>query len=282
MAIASGNLYFKIYNNADVKNVRARLSQASGDELHEMFRIDSYSGHSALETIQYHRDILRTNKDYVPHLFLIIDRHNVKEGVLVVNLEPEHGYVDGLRYKAPQATAVIASLEIYNTTWDEDRDTHDERPPLAPRDLFAVYNVLPSTAGNQESFQSALFYLDDGVSSLGYGSDWEGFGDNNTRRMVRSYYCPAEIDGVKDLDKVIAKHRQYAEANGLDTTMFVIVDETDWEEKGILFVKITPDGLVDKFRRKGPTAGEMLNWIYIGLMTWEEAKHWDSSIVVVE
>ena len=276
--------FFKIYNNASVRDVRMKMNPNSSDQLYEMYRIDSYTGHTALETIEYHRNILRMNEDYVPHLFIIIDRMNLKdEGVLVVNLEPEHGYIDGLRRKAAEAADIIASLEIYNETWDEDRDNcRREKTLLNPFDWFAVYNLLQPTAEEQKSFRSALFYLDDGVSSLGYGSDWEGFGDDEKRKMVRQYYHPVEMKGVRDLDQIATTHGQYAEANDVDPTMFVVIDETQWEEKGILFVKVTPDGVIDKFRRKGPTTGEMLNWIFIGLMTWEEAKNWDSSSIVNE
>ena len=81
----------------------------------------------------------------------------------------------------------------------------------------------------------------------------------------------------RDLDRIVAKHARYARANDLDPIHFAVVDNTDWEERGILFIKVTKDDAFDRFRRKGPTAGEMLNWIFIGLMTWEEAKNWDSS-----
>ena len=293
--------FFKIYNNVGVVNAQAMiLDHASSGEPDKMYRLDLYSGHTALETIQYHRDIVRPNRDYIMNLFIIIDRLDIaNEGVLLINLEPEHGFVDGLRYPASQAANVVASLDIYNETWEEDRETEPcEKTALSPFDWFAVYNLLSltstssslsftsatnaATAKNRKSFRSALFYLDDGVSSLGYDSDWEGFEDDERRRMMRGYYRPIETESHKNIDEIVADHAQYAESNSLDPVMFVIVDDINWEERGFLFVKKTPDGVLDRFRRKGPTAGEMLNWIFVGLMTWKEAKNWNTSSVVTE
>ena len=313
--------FFKIYNNARVSNARALLDNTEyADKADETYRVDSYSGHTALETLQYHRNIVQPNQDYVMGLFIIIDRPDLAEqGVLIVDLESEHGHFDGLRFDIENAGNVLASLEVGNDSLSEEREGRpDRKTPFHPYMWFAVYDLIsaPSSSSSSSSsspsvttsaeerlkleqpFRSALFYLDDGLSSLAYESDsGENFKDKGRSRMMRRIYRsvrPEDIhSGVSDrssetkiLDQIIANHIHHAQVNAMDPSMFVVVDDIDWEDKGVLLIRLTTtqNGSVevDQFRRKGPTAGEMLNWIYIGLMTWEEAKAWDNSSLVSE
>lgn len=273
---------YKVYDITGLENVPKEVRKYFGRRrLNDLYEIDtSYSGHTALETIQYHRDVVKANDVYILELFVIVDRPNVlEEGVLVVNLDPEHGYIDAVRYPASIAADVVPSLSICNHEWVEDRvEVSPEYEKLRPTNWFAVYDLLPSS--EQKSFRSALFFLDDGLTSLCYGPESSHRHENDEeRRMERNYYSPVKLEGQenKNLDQIIASHAQYAKANNLDPIHFVVVDDVEWEEKGILFIRTTSEGVVDRFRRQGRTAGEMLNWIFIGLMTWEEAKNWDSS-----
>lgn len=280
MSINLPDSEFKAYLNTGLEDVPIEaLKYFSKRRLNDLYEIDtSYNGHTALEVVQHHQDVVKANNIYVLEYIIIIDRPDVaKEGVLIVHISPEDGFIDAVRQPASEAANIPPSLSISNTDWIDERiDISPKRKNYYPINWFAVYNLLPPT--RQEAFQSALFFLDDGMTSLCYGLDSDEDEPNNKRQINREYYCPVNMDGEeRNLDQTIAKHAQYARAHNLDPIHFAVVDDTEWEEKGILFVKVIKDDSVDRFRRKGPTAGEMLNWIFVGLMTWEEAKNWDSS-----
>ena len=277
---------FKVYDTTGSDNPQEVIHQISGYQGDETFRLESLPGQTAQRTIQHHRDSVQHDDEYYNNLFLIVDRPNVSEqGVMMVNLEAYESYFDGVRVEANAAGDAVGSLSIVNTDWSENRENYsDEKTNLYPFDWFALYNRLPS----QEvvSFNSALKAMNDGLGVLDLDDEDDDDDDDNDdddggRQPVaqREYYRAVKVTDDKNLNQIIADHAQYAETHNLDPNMFAVVDDADWKSKGMLMVKVTPEG-VDMFRRKGPAAGEMLNWIYIGFMTWEEAKTWDSSTIV--
>merc|ERR1712072_580061 len=83
------------------------------------------------------------------------------------------------------------------------------------------------------------------------------------RRQTR----PAPATGL--LDEIVSQHREIASRDNLSAEFFAAIDER-YETDGALIARAPPDQ--DSFRCKGPAAGEILGWIYLGFMTWDEAK----------
>ena len=291
---------FKVYDTAGLQTPQEVLYQISDAPEEEGFELESFTGETAQRTIQHHRDSVRPDDEYYSNLFLVVDRPNVSEhGVLMVSLDAFEGYFDGLRIETGLAGDAVGSLSIFNTDWHEHRDDYDEeRTNLKPSGWFALYDGLPS--GQEASFRLAFKAMNDGLGVLDFGDDGgdgnigdsdaddgrgggDGDGNGNENDSMpttqRNYYRAVKTRGDEDTSQIIANHAQYAETNRLDPHMFAVVDDADWKDKGVLIVKVTSED-VDSFRRKGPAAGEMLNWIYIGFMTWEEAKNWDSDTIV--
>ena len=275
---------FKVYDTVGL-NRPGIIQEFEDNDGGEFFNYELYEGHTTQEVIQHHRRSVQAQPNIFLNLFLVVDRENIaEEGLLMVNLEPYHGYVDGVREDYGQAGNAIMSLSIFNTDWWEARghDQSSAKTSLVPNRWFAVYNMLPADA--RKSFESALFLMNDGLGDASFDDDDEqlAHGDQGADQPKtspqRDYHVPVEAGG-KDLDRIVADHARYAESHGLDPVYFAVIDDTDWAEKGVAFVRVASDG-VDRFRRRGRTAGEMLNWIFIGLMTWDEAKNWDGRSIV--
>lgn len=73
----------------------------------------------------------------------------------------------------------------------------------------------------------------------------------------------------QSVDEVLANHAAYARENTKDPCFLVIVDE-DYKDQGPLIVRLSPER--DSFRCQGPVAGELLRWIFISFMSWDEVK----------
>jgi hypothetical protein len=126
----------------------------------------------------------------------------------------------------------------------------------------------------RDSFEVALKWVNDGVGQMGQEEEYD---DRANRDLPcdaqRSIYRAVIGEGMSEgLDEIIQHHAAYAESQNLDPTMFAVVDTPAWETEGILIVRIQPE--VSSFRREILLAGEMLNWIFIGFLTWDEAKAW--------
>lgn len=283
MVDPNGHSVFRVYDTAGLQNPQSVLAQTSGEQGNDAFEMVSLPRETAQRTIRYHRESVQADDRLHDSLLLIIDRLGTEEqGVLMVNLQPYHGHVDGLRIEAAQAGDALASLDIANTDWVEEReDFGTEKTNLKPVKWFALYNMLPGS--ERSSIEPALKSMNDGVGALGIDFDDDdagGAASNSASNDIaqRDFYSAIETDG-RDLDDIIGKHAEYAKNHILDPAMFAVVDDVDFNNKGVLIVKVSSEG-TDSFRRKGPTAGEMLNWIFVGLMTWEEAKNWDPSTIV--
>ncbi|KAH6691589.1 hypothetical protein F5X68DRAFT_259610 [Plectosphaerella plurivora] len=71
------------------------------------------------------------------------------------------------------------------------------------------------------------------------------------------------------LQNIKDEHATRAKEDGMDPVFFAVIDE-DYETQGPLLVRV--DGEGDSFRCKGPVGGELMRWIFVKLMTWDEAK----------
>ena len=262
---------FKVYNivgSSSAAPLSPLLQEIQEDEY---FYIENYQDHSAQETVQYHLESVHPGDRYYLQHFIIIDRSDIaNQGVMVLNTD-YNGYIDAIRREANSVNDIVRSLSITNTDWWEERgDIPQNESKLVPIDRFALYNLFP-TEQQQSSFEEALFLMNDGLGTL----DGESIKDSDSPRAAqRDYYQAAESD-VKTIDQLIDNHYRYANAHQLDPGMFAAVD-LEWKDQGILIYNLTQQGKTDSFRRKGPTAGEILNWVFVGLMTWEEAKSFGS------
>ena len=282
--------FFKIYYIASPA-IPDLVSQEIGSyQGSDGFHTEQYWNHTIQETIRHHRKIVKPGGMYHPDLIMIIDRPDVSvDGVLVLNLN-YHGYVDAVRREIAEAGDILGSLSILNTDWSEERDACGEETRFIPRSWFALYNLLPDDDDDgddtavaaaekdeqESSFKLALKLINDGIGSPDLDSDNE---EENPYILAgpREYYRPIESKG-KNLDQIIAGHGQRAKEQQLDPSMFAVAD-SDWKDDGFLILKLTQTGeVVDSFRHRGYTAGEMLPWIFIGFMTWEEAKSWDPTV----
>ena len=274
---------FKVYNIVSGSNggsgSAAPLSPLlQGIQEDEYFYIENYQDHSAQGTVQHHLESVRPGDRYYLQYFIIIDRFDIaNQGVMVLNTD-YNGYIDAVRREADSVNDIVRSLSITNTDWWEERgDTTQNESHLVPINRFALYNLLP-TEQQQSSFEEALFLMNDGLGILDLSDSTSSGGTINDsdspREAQRDYYQAAESDG-KTIDQLVNDHYQYANTHQLDPGMFAVVDP-DWKDQGILIYNLMQQGRFDSFRRKGPTAGEMLNWVFVGLMTWEEAKNFGS------
>lgn len=81
-------------------------------------------------------------------------------------------------------------------------------------------------------------------------------------------YKAAHTDD-RDIRHVMDNHSSYVQENRVDPSLFAAIDG-EYETEGPLIVRVKPDQ--DSFRCNGEVAGEILRWIFINFMTWDEAK----------
>ncbi|KAF1831867.1 hypothetical protein BDW02DRAFT_571608 [Decorospora gaudefroyi] len=234
------------------------------------FDIISLRGSRAQVVCQRHRTDVNGAENLHSKLFLIFDREPAQQrGVLLVNLKPYHGIPDAFRYLPEQATNCIASLNLVNTEWNEVRTSSDTaRTESWPANWFALYSLLP--AGQEGAFSMILKAMNDGVQYV--GSDAEGEEPGGEARKFHRGIIRSE----DNLPNIIAQHTAYARDHGLDVERFAVVDQEE-KEDGILLVQVQ-EQQADSFRCKLPVAGELLFWIYIGFMTWDDAKSFASNV----
>ncbi|KAF2126645.1 hypothetical protein P153DRAFT_369316 [Dothidotthia symphoricarpi CBS 119687] len=244
-------------SDVDLDAILKLLHPINGDD---DFSVVALRGYAAQQVCQRHRDDADSTDDMHSKLFLIFDRDNPQQqGVLLVNLKPYHKYPDAVRQLPEHATNCIASLNIVNTEWHEVRGSSDDtKTEFWPANWFALYNLL--SKGHEEDFSTVVKSMNDGVQYI--GSDAEG---EEPKGGARKFHR-AIGQSKQDLAQTIAQHSTYARDHGVDAERFAVVDK----EEGILFIQIQTQ--YDSFRCKLPVAGELLNWIYIGFMTWEDAK----------
>lgn len=146
-----------------------------------------------------------------------------------------------------------------------------------PQNWFALYKLLAS----ENDYANAKDAMSLGVHELGNSegdSDEEGDDEGNEgsdeEGGVPTLAAPQEIyravrPETVDLNDVIAQHPSYTRENHLSPDSFAAIDERFGSEGPVL---VCVGEETDSFRCKGPAAGEILRWIYVGFMSWEEAK----------
>ncbi|KAL9105602.1 MAG: hypothetical protein Q9227_009260 [Pyrenula ochraceoflavens] len=240
--------------------------------------IENFPHMSVRDVVRFHE-----NKEYekTTHLdsfgfedyCLIVDRLPVeKHGILVVCLDFD-GAPDALRMPVNVETGMaLASLQEFNTDWLENREVAvtAEEAALRPDHDFALYNLIPEFDEKDEEsglnvFEAITRRLESGMELICMK------GKENYSDRLRPMYVGITGDG-KDLKQIKANHVAVAKEKGLDSTFFAVLD-SQWKKEGLLFVRLAIEGNdEDQFRHRGPKTGELLCWIWTGLLNWEEAK----------
>ncbi|KAL9114253.1 MAG: hypothetical protein Q9227_001675 [Pyrenula ochraceoflavens] len=244
------------------------------------------------DTIAHHRQHHNTSTldSPCPDYIFVLDREDIAEhGILLVNVK-FYDSADAVRMPLRHDTtlAIYAMIQITGD-WVELRDqpADAEEARFRPVKKFVVYSLLPSSAkdfqgSNKTPFDAIMMLLDQGLFcevQMEYNSDPETFTPG------RDYYVPV-LAHAQTLSHIKSNHRTLAAHHNYDPNTFIVLD-SEWKEKGLLFVRaptaaaagITAEGDndgetdgSDEFRHKGPKCGELLNWAWTGLMSWEEAK----------
>jgi hypothetical protein len=218
-----------------------------------------FRGNNVQSAFDFHRALNHEEQDVHPTLLIVLDTQNISEqGVLVVNLS-YHNTVDALRMPAAEAGISVCSLSIDNTTWQETREScNDQQPPLTAVKQFLVYGLRLDS----EDLEIACQSMNDGLGALNAQEQPGGFSE------YRSIYVKGPLE--YDLEEIKTRHCQVAKEMGCSESMFAVV-ERDRCQEGVLLVKLDESSDHQHIRKKLPIAGEILNWVYIGLWTWQEA-----------
>lgn len=252
---------FRVYKTCNIsnENIHTLLSaETEGAVSEDDYEIQNLDG-TAQTACQHHRSTVTAGGEYHLSLFVIVDRADAREeGVLNVNLKPYHGYPDAVRTPPGDAIEAISSLSIMNTDWYEERDS-------GPVHQFALYNLLSDEA----QFEKAKNGMNFGVQQLNLPEDSDDEDFEPLETPPHEAHRAVQPEG-KDFSEVSAEHPTYARENELSEEYFAVID-VEYDNQGPLFVRLRGDKQ-DSFRCKGPAAGELLGWIYIGFMTWGEAK----------
>ncbi|KAG5925933.1 hypothetical protein E4U42_003814 [Claviceps africana] len=257
-------LAFKVYITAsDLEEAAVLEALCPGNaEDAENFKVEKLVGQKTQHVIQRHRDANHNESGTNSKLFLVFDSPDLSErGTLLVTLDEYHGFDDGVRLLPDDANGVISSMSISNEDWYTVRqDVPDSMTPMIPLDHFALYNALT----RREDFNYALMAMNKGLQDVGV-SDPAEEGDVDE---LPKFYKPVRALN-RNLDQIISDHPLYAHEQGLDEAHFALIDG-EYRHKGALLVQVSPDR--DSFRCEGEVAGEILRWVFINLMTWDDAK----------
>ncbi|OBS25990.1 hypothetical protein FPOA_06520 [Fusarium poae] len=287
-----------------------RLVHPEADD-DDAVHIEVHVGKTAQELIQHHRDttpITRNSKIH-PRLFIVVDTADLdNRGVLLVALDEYHGFNDAVRGPIDEKRDELMSLSIANDDWYTAKQISDQdKPEAVPKKYFVLYNLI----SDQDAFYKAFERLNRGLSEVnvqdeeneenmdsdvdsgdedGEGNDdtnerdeddeWEDEDEDEDEEMGEEedededeegwdHYYIAFKPEVQTLSNVKDTHRNRAIENNQDPSMFAIIDN-EYESQGTLIMRVSPED--DSFRCKGDVAGEILRWIFISFMSWDEAK----------
>ena len=255
---------FRVYVSAtiDVQTIPTLLSCEYSEDGKEGYDVQEVREQTTQDICRRHRQSAPPGGEFYSTLFLIIDnREPQTQGVLVVNLDPYHGYPDAVRHWPGDAGNVVGSLSIANSDWyDERHSLVEHKTALTPEKWFALYSLVDSD--DAAKFDVALRVMNEGVQSVGVD------GSPGELGVTKQYHRGIRPDS-HELPDIKAAHSGCAVSHGLAMDMFAVVDQ-EYDSLGPLFVKISPEE--DSFRCTNPVAGEILGWIFINFMTWEDAK----------
>ncbi|KAL6716728.1 hypothetical protein ACLMJK_006296 [Lecanora helva] len=209
-------------------------------------------------------------------LFVIADRVDwATSYVLAVNLDYE-GFMDALRMKAGVAGDAIPSCDILNTDWYEliGRMTGH----MYPKGAFAVYASSAIVVKKQADL----------LENLNVGLEVRKQYSAAVCRIARGGF-PSSVeteqgkDDEVDLQPIAKEHARVAKDENFDPALFVVADELDWDDYGVIIVRASEDGtVVDSCRKPVDAASEILTWVHQGLLTWDEGKAWDDDKRTIE
>ena len=200
--------------------------------------------------------------------FVVADRADwATSSILAVNLDYE-GFIDATRMKAGVAGDAIPSCNIMNTDWYELMGRMTGH--MYPKAAFAVYTSSAIEGKKERELLATLnagleIRKQDsaGVCRLGHAS-------------VPTAAASEGKDDEVDLVPIANEHVRTAKEEGLDPALFIVADELDWDDYGVLLVRVTgEDAKVDSCRKPVDVAAEILTWLHQRLFTWEEGKLWD-------
>ncbi|KAG5913455.1 hypothetical protein E4U61_006861 [Claviceps capensis] len=257
-------LAFKVYITAsDLKEsvVLQALSRYHHGEIEDIV-IERFDGLDTQEVIHIHRNSSHREYGTHPTLLLILDSTDLEErGALLVSLNEYHGFDDALRLIPDLSIDFMSSLSASAEGWYTLRlDVPDEKTAATPFRWFALYKA----SSQRGTFNEAVVAMNRGVQEAGVaGPDRE----SGVEELPRIY--TAARGRQRSLDQIIDDHPFFAEMRGVDPDHFAVIDG-EYRKKGALIVQVSPER--DSFRCKGDVAGEILRWIFINFMTWDEAK----------
>lgn len=228
---------------------------------------DSFLNQPVSAIVNYHRTSSGVfNKQYL----IIADRTEwVGSGILAINLDFD-GFVDATRMAAGVAGDAIPSVSILNSEWYEILGTRENG--MYPKELFAVY-ASETIKRQLEGEGTLLAALNAGLESR---KDYSAQVCRLASAPLAVFTGLDKAEVENEVSSIAKEHTQFARGEGFDLGTFILADETDWEDHGVLLVRVAKDGaIVDRCRRPIEVAAEILTWIYLGLYTWEEGKVWD-------
>ncbi|KAF4987069.1 hypothetical protein FDECE_15623 [Fusarium decemcellulare] len=277
------------------------------DDDSDAVHVEIHIGKTAQELIQHHRDttpITRNSKIH-PRLLIVVDTKDLdNRGVLLVALDEYHGFNDAVRGPIEEKRDELMSLSVSNDDWYTAKQISDEdKPQAVPKKRFAVYNLLSDQMAFDEAFEKLNSGLsevhvqddenDENMETENDSGDEEGEGIDDTNEQDEDdewedeeeddemgeeededeegwdHYYKGFKPEVQTLSNVKDTHRTRATENNQDPDVFAIIDD-EYASQGTLIMRISPEE--DSFRCKGDVAGEILRWIFISFMTWDEAK----------
>jgi hypothetical protein len=254
-----GHIYaYPILSLPNIDQVILSLNDEDPDEKTITIPRD-FTSQTVQSVIDYHRTLSHKDQDVHPTLLVVLDTHDVSgRGVLIVNLD-YYNTIDAVRMPISEAGISICSLSIDNNTWEETREScNDQRPPLTAVKQFLVYGLHLDKNNLEISCQS----LNDGLGALNAQGEPEGFAE------YRSIYVKGPLED--DLGQIKAGHCRIARETGCSESMFAVVEST-YSKDGVLLVNLNESDNEGHIQKKLPIAGEVLNWVYLGLWTWYEA-----------
>lgn len=259
----SSGYRFKVYNTcgSSPENINTLLSADTDGSVDEgQYEIQNLQS-TAQTVCQHHREHVSAGSDFDKSLFVIFDREEARmQGVLLVNMDPYHGYPDAVRELPDSAIETLASLSISNTDWYTVRETDEEhKTALVPQDWFALYDMTTSR-DDSAGAKTAMNY---GLQNVGLDEDEEP-----ASVPPKEIYRGVQTE-TTNIDEIIARHPAAAADENFSENIFAAIDSS-YQTEGPLFVRVHPER--DSFRCRGPAAGEILMWIFIGFMMWDEAE----------
>lgn len=243
-------------------------------EVKEIHYIIFMPGKTPLQISQYQYDNYRDPEYEEQWSFLIVDRVDAaKDGVLLCNLHPYHGFRDAVRQKPAEASMSCAALAVASINWSEVR----ESAFLTATTRIALYD----NRGNKDAqgFLKMAEAVDFGVHYV--VADPEDDDDEPPPSLDSldglHRYTAIELPGNESTDTICTQHQRQSTEMNLDPNRLAIIDDK-FDDEGVLLVQVEPRR---ELRCKPPVGGELLCWNTLGFMTWEEmeecaAKHSES------